>query len=209
MGSSGFVSSGLVSSAFLVTVISHDADFVPAAAVIVALPSDTAVTKPSLTVAIVSSEEVHVTVLSSVAVSGLTVAVSSTVSPSTTVASVLSRDTEVIAIVFSFTVTVQVAVFSPAAAVMVAVPAALAVTVPFSTEAMSGLSEVHTILSVLSAGLTVAFSTSVSPTLSSSAVLSSSTLSAGTSLSVTLTVHLPTSLASTFAIRSASPTSTA
>ena len=46
--------------------ILHDADLLPTAAVMVAVPSETAVTTPFFTVAIVSSEEVQVISLLSV-----------------------------------------------------------------------------------------------------------------------------------------------
>ena len=62
------------------------------------------------------------------------------------------------------TVTVQVAVLSPAFAVMVAVPGATAVTLPvLSTVATDYLLEVHTTVSVVSVGSTVAIRVSVLP----------------------------------------------
>ena len=72
------------------TVISQVADLSPAIAVMVAEPTFTAVTTPSLTVAMLASDVDHVTVLS-VASDGETVAVRVTVSPAFRVAVVLSR----------------------------------------------------------------------------------------------------------------------
>ena len=76
------------------TVTSQVADLSPALAVIVAEPTFTAVTTPSLTVAMLASDVDHVTVLS-VASDGETVAVRVTVSPTFSAAVVLLRDTEV------------------------------------------------------------------------------------------------------------------
>ena len=114
------------------TVIWHVAVLLPALAVMVAVPTFFAVTTPFETVAIVSSEELQVTVLS-VASSGFTVAVRVTVSPALSDAVVLSRVTEVTSV--GTTVISHVAVLSPALAVMVAVPTFFAVTTPFETVA--------------------------------------------------------------------------
>ena len=72
----------------------------PAVAVIVAMPSATAVTVPFSTVATASLLESHETVLS-VALSGVTVAVSVSVSPTMSVALVLSKVTSSTATVVS------------------------------------------------------------------------------------------------------------
>ena len=80
------------SSPFSRTVISQTASTSPALAVIFDVPILSVVTFPFSTVATVLSLESHVTVLS-VAFSGVTVAVSSTVSPTVGVAEVLSSST--------------------------------------------------------------------------------------------------------------------
>ena len=72
----------------------------------------------------------------SVALSGITVAVSVMESPSIRVISVLSRVTEETSIVFILTVTMQVADCPPAVAVVVAVPWRMPVTLPSLTDAM-------------------------------------------------------------------------
>ena len=90
MPSSGIVY--LFTTAGSVTVTSQAALTSPAFAVIVAVPAATAVTTPSSTFAIVSSEDLHVTV-PSVALSGATVAVSFSVTPTSRVKSVLSSVT--------------------------------------------------------------------------------------------------------------------
>ena len=110
----------------------------PALAVIVAVPSATAVNVPFSTVAIDASLEVQVTVLP-VASSGFTLAVSVTVSPGSSSTSAISRTTEVTATTFLLTVTEQVADLPPAVAVIVAVPSATAVTVPLLTVATDWL----------------------------------------------------------------------
>ena len=114
------------------TVIWHVAVLLPALAVMVAVPTFFAVTTPFKTVAIVWSEELHVTVLS-VASDGFTVAVSVTVSPALSDAVVLFSITEVTSV--ATTVIWHVAVLLPALAVMVTVPTFFAVTTPFETVA--------------------------------------------------------------------------
>ena len=115
------------------TVTSHVAVLSPALAVMIAAPTFFAITTPFETVAIVSSEELQVTVLS-VASSGFTVAVKVTVSPARSDAVVLSRVTEVTSV--ARTVTWQVAVLSPALAVIVVSPTFFAITTPFETIAI-------------------------------------------------------------------------
>ena len=66
-----------------------------------------------------------------------------------------------------YAVTVQEPETPPAVAVIVAVPAATAVTTPSETVATAPSSVLHSTVSVLSAGSTVAVSVSVSPTVRS------------------------------------------
>ena len=89
------------------------------------------------------------------------------------------------------TVTAQVAVFSPAFAVIVALPAATAVTTPFSTvaTAVSLLSQI-TVLSVAVVGNTVAVSVSVAPFTRESCGLFNVMLSTEIVLGVTVTSQL-------------------
>ena len=84
------------------TVIVQVAVLLPALAVMVAVPTFFAVTTPFETVAIVSSEDVQVTVLS-VASSGFTVAVRVTDSPALSEAVVLSSVTEVTSVASTVT----------------------------------------------------------------------------------------------------------
>ena len=152
------------------TVTWHVAVLLPALAVMVAVPTFFAITTPFETVAIVWSEELHVTVLS-VALDGLTVAVRVTVSPALSDAVVLSKVTEVTSV--ATTVIWHVAVLLPALAVMVAVPTFFAITTPFETVAIVWSEELHvTVLSVALDGLTVAVRVTVSPALSDAVVLS-------------------------------------
>ena len=137
-----------------------------ALAVMLALPLDTAVTKPfASTVATEVLLLLHITLLS-VALSGVTVAVSCKVWPR------LVNDAVVLLRVIPvtgtdiFTVTAQVAVLlepSAVLAVIVALPLATAVTRPvLLTLATDGLLLVHvTLLSVASSGVTVAVSCNV------------------------------------------------
>ena len=148
--------------AFL-TVTLHVAVLSPVFAVMTDVPSLTAVTFPSFTVATSVFSEVQVTVLS-VASSGLTVAVREISSPSVISREVLSRVTDVTAMNFACTFTAQVAVLFPALAVMVAVPSFTAVTTPSLTVATAELDELQvTVLSVALPGLTVALILDVSP----------------------------------------------
>ena len=153
-----------------VMVSSQVADWSPLEAVIVAVPAATAVTTPvSLTVALVSSEEVQVTV-GSVAFSGRTVAVRVNTSPSIMVWDSGVTVMEVTGKTSAATVTAQVAVKLPSVVVtvMVAVPTATAVTLPSaSTVATVSSSEVQvTLLSVASSGRTVAVRVAVPPSTS-------------------------------------------
>ena len=132
----------------------HVAFASPQAAVMVAVPAFTAVTAPSLTVAIVLSEEVQTMVLS-VVFSGSTVAVSLAASPSYSFSAALSSVTPV-ARMGGKTVTTHSAFALPQAAVMVALPSFTAVTTPFFTVATASLEDVHTSVSVVFSGATVA-----------------------------------------------------
>ena len=129
-------------------------------------------TTPSVTVATVSSDDVHTTLLS-VASSGVTVAVRVRVSPSVISAVVLSRVRPVEEMNFALTVISHVAVLSPFAAVIVTLPAFIAVTTPSVTVATVSSDDVHTtLLSVASSGVTVAVRVRVSPSIISAVVLS-------------------------------------
>ena len=148
---------------FLATVTLQVASLSPAFAVIVAVPSFTAVTSPFTTVAMASSEDVQVTVLS-VALSGVTVAVRVALAPSTRFRDSLSNLMDSTGTNAAVTVTLQVASFAPALAVMVAVPAFTAFTLPSATVATASSEEVQvTILSVASSGFTVAFNSASWP----------------------------------------------
>ena len=87
----------------------------------------------------------------------------------------------------------QLALLPPDVAVMVAVPAALAVTLPIvSTIATAVLLDVHvTVLSVASAGDTVAESGVVSPTVIVFSLGDTITEATGITLAVTVIVHVP------------------
>ena len=153
----------VTSTKFFSTVTLHVTVLSPAFAVMVAVPSLTAVTLPSFTVATASLEEVHVAALS-VALSGLMVAVMVAVSPSFNSSEVWSRVIEVTATNFALTFTSQTAVLPPAFAVMVAEPSFTAVTTPSFTVATAVLEELQvTVLSVALLGLTVALMLDVSP----------------------------------------------
>ena len=148
---------------FSLTVTSQVADWSPALAVMVAVPSAIAVMVPLLTVTIEASDVLHVTVLS-VALLGETVAVSVSVSPTYNDVLVLFSEMEVTLTTFLFTVTVHVADLTPAFAVMVAVPSLIPFMVPLLTVAIDALDEVQvTLLSVASSGLTVAVIVWLSP----------------------------------------------
>jgi hypothetical protein len=136
--------------------------------VIVALPGVLAVTTPEdETVATAVLLEDQVTDLS-VALKGVTVAVSVSVFPSVKVKDVLFRLTPVTETAFSLTVTEQVAFLPPSlvVTVIVAVPAALAVTKPAEDTVATVvlLEDQVTDLSVALEGVTVADSVWVSPT---------------------------------------------
>jgi len=154
-----------------VTITVQVAVFLPSSVVtvIVAVPDETAVTTPPITVATAGLLEVHVTVLL-VALPGATVAVRVSVFPGDILVLGLFNDTPVTGTVTkspAVTVTVQVAVLLPSAVVtvIVAVPAALAVTVPLvSTAATAGLLEVHVRLWLVALlGATVAIRVSEPP----------------------------------------------
>ena len=113
------------------TVIVQVADLSPAFAVMIAVPTEFAVTLPfESTVAIVVSLEVHVTSLL-VASSGKTVAVSFSSAPTNISASVLLSVMLSTGITFSSTVIVHSSVTPSTVALIVAVPTDLAVTLPF------------------------------------------------------------------------------
>ena len=129
-------------------------------AVIVAVPSATAVTVPPDTFATLSLLDVHVTVLS-VALDGETVAVSVPVLPVVRVRLVGEIVTPVASIILSFfvTVTFTVAVLPLlVVAVIVAVPMETPLMIPPDTVATLSLLDVHlTLLFVALEGVTVAF----------------------------------------------------
>ena len=156
----------------------HVAFASPQAAVMVAVPAFTAVTAPSLTVAIVLSEEVQTMVLSVVS-SGFTMAVSLAASPSYSFSAALSSVTPV-AGMGGKTVTTHSAFALPQAAVMVAVPSLLAVTTPSFTVATASLEDVHTSVSVVFSGATAAVRVAFSVGCRLSAVSLSVTPVAGT-----------------------------
>ena len=160
----------------------HVAFASPQAAVMVAVPAFTAVTAPSLTVAIVLSEEVQTMVLSVVS-SGFTMAVSLAASPSYSFSAALSSVTPV-ARMGGKTVTTHSAFALPQAAVMMAVPSLLAVTTPSFTVATASLEDVHTSVSVVFSGATVAARVAFSVGRRLSAVSFSVTPVAGTALRV-------------------------
>ena len=148
-------------------------------AVIVAVPADTAVTRPVVeTVATESELDVQLTFLF-VAFDGLTVAVSCPVSPSVNDISDVFNETPVTEITFFFTVTLQVAVLLPSSVVtvIVAVPSETAVTKPLEeTVATEGELVVQlTLLFVASDGRTVAVSWLDSPSVNVKVDLSSQT----------------------------------
>ena len=167
------------------TVTSQVAVLSPALAVIVTLPTLIALTTPLLsTVAIVASDVDHVTVLS-VALSGETVAVKVILSPSNNSIVVLSRTIPLTGT--GLTVTSHVAVLSPALAVIVTLPTLIAFTTPLlSTVAMLASDVDHvTVLSVALLGSTVAVKVIVSPSSSSTEVLSRTIPLTGTGITVT------------------------
>ena len=162
-----------------------EADLPPALAVTVDVPPFRALTLPSLsTVATEESELSQVTVLS-VASAGLTVAVSLAVPPTVKSKRSLSSVTELTFTVGLTTVTAQVADLPPAEAVMLAEPTATAFTSPeFDTVATELFEEFQdTVLSVASAGLTMADNLVVSPTVNSNDDLFRDTDDTGTSFS--------------------------
>ena len=153
------------------TVTSHETFSVPAEAVIVAVPSLTALTNPFVTVATAVLLLFHFSVLS-VASAGLTVAVSWTVSFCFNLTVVLFNETDVTGMTFFSTVTAQVALLPPQLAVIVAVPSLTAVTFPPLTVATAVLElDQVTVCSVASDGLTVAVRVEDSPSISVKDVL--------------------------------------
>ncbi len=163
------------------TVTAQVAFFAPSSVVqvMVAEPTDLAVTTPEVeTVATEVLLEDQVTALL-VALEGETVAVRVAVLPSSRLNEVLSNDTPVTATVAALTVTVQVAFFAPSsvAQVMVAEPAALAVTTPeVETVATDVLLEDQvTPLLVALEGKTVAVRVAVLPSSRLNEVLSNDT----------------------------------
>ena len=156
--------------------------------VIVAEPIDLAVTTPEEeTVATEVLLEDQVTVLS-VALDGVTVAVSVAVSPSDKVNELLFRETPVTC---TFTVTAQRAVLPPSlvVTVIVALPPPLAVTTPeeetVATEVL--LEDQLTVLSVALDGVTVAVSVAVSPSVKVNCVGLNATPDTGTVAALTFT----------------------
>ena len=149
-----------------VAVLLEPSDVVAVLAVIVAVPLDTAVTRPfASTVATDGLLLLHITLLS-VALSGVTVAVSCKVWPRLVRVAVVWLRVIPVTGTDMFTVTAQVAVlFDPSAAlaVMVALPLDTAVTNPvLLTVATAVLLLLHvTLLSVALSGVTVAVSCSV------------------------------------------------
>ncbi len=129
-------------------------------AVMVAVPSETAVTVPPETFATLSLLDVHVTVLS-VAFAGVTVAVKVSVLPVVRVRLDGEIVTPVASMILSFfvTVTFTVAVLPLlVVAVMVAVPIEIPFITPPDTVATLSLLDVHlTLLFVALEGVTVAF----------------------------------------------------
>ena len=129
--------------------------------VIVAVPAPTAVTVPFTTVATLASDVDQVNVLSVVS-AGATVAVKVSLLPLINERLFLFRLTPD---AITLTVTSQVAVLPFAVVtVIVTVPAPIAVTVPFSTVATFALEDAQVkVLSVVSAGATVAVNNSLLP----------------------------------------------
>ena len=196
----------VTATTFLLTVTEHVADLSPAVAVMVAVPSLMAVTRPDAsTVAMEVFVLLHVTVLS-VALSGLTVATSVSLSPSFRDKDVLFSAMDVTATTFLLTVTEHVADLSPAVAVMVAVPSLMAVTRPdASTVAMEVFVLLHvTVLSVALSGLTVATSVSLSPSFKDKDVLFSAIDVTGTTKGFTCTLQVAV-LSPAWAVMSAAP----
>ncbi len=203
---SSVLSRAMLSARTGLTVTLHVADLSPQAAVIVASPTDTAVTLPSAsTVATDASDVDHVTVLS-VTFSGRTVAASFADAPIVSESSVLSR--AMLSARTGLTVTLHVADLSPQAAVIVASPTDTAVTLPSASTVATDASDVvqTIVLSVTSSGNTVAVSFADAPMVSESSVLSRAMLSARTGLTVTLHVA---DLSPQAAVIVASPTDTA
>ena len=167
------------------TVTLHVALCPPSAvvAVIVAVPTETALTTPPSTVATLELLVVHTTVLS-VALLGDTVALSVRLSPTSMAAEVLSRATPVTSM-DPVTVTSHVALYPPSVvvAVMVAVPAETAETFPLLTVATLALLVDHLTVVSAPAGMTVAFRVRVSPFSRDASLLSRV-------IPVTGTVHL-------------------
>ena len=189
------------------TVISQVALLSPAFAVIVTVPSFNVVTTPSATVATVSSDDVHVTVLSAPA--GFTVAVNVTLSPAVTDAVVWSNVTLSTGTTAAATVISQVALWSPAVAVMVTVPSFNVVTTPSATVATVSSDDVHvTVLSVAVSGVTVAVNVTLSPAVTDAVALSNVTLSTGTTAAVTVTLQVAL-FPPAVAVMVASPSATA
>ena len=188
------------------TVTLHSALTAPLKAVIMASPRAIAVTSPvALTVATDSSELLHVTLLS-VASAGLTVAVSCNFSPTFNEDAV--RFSSIDSTGVATTVTLHSVLTPPFEAVITASPSATAVTSPFALTVATDSSELlHvTLLSVASAGLTVAVSCTFSPTFSEEAVRFSSIDSTRVATTVILHSALTAPLE---AVITASPSATA
>ena len=122
-------------------------------------------TTPPATVANPLGLTLHTTVLS-VEFAGSTVAVSVSFLPTASVNAFLFSVTDCTAMIFALTVTAHVADLLPAVAVIVQLPAFSASTTPPVTVANpAGLTD-QTTLSVLFAGVTVAVSVAVPPSVS-------------------------------------------
>ena len=174
-----------------VMVMVHEASLPSHDAVITTVPALSALTRPEAsTVAMLLSDDVQVTVFPA-APSGDIVTVIFTVPPSTTSAAVTSNSTLSTASPLATTVTGQEANLPPADTVIDAVPSASATTFPsVETSATALLDELHVrVLSVASAGDTVATSVSTSPTSISRDCLSKETEATAISLGFTVTVQ--------------------
>ena len=164
------------------------ADTLPQVAVMVAVPTATAVTLPlASTVATFASEVLHVTVLS-VVDSGRTVADRVSVSVALRVMAVLSRVMESAIVATTFIVIVELT--SPQVTVIIASPTPTAVTLPSASTVATELSdEVNVTLGfVVVDGLTVTTSFVLSPARKVDVDTFISTLSAGVASTVTAQV---------------------
>jgi hypothetical protein len=135
--------------------------------VIVAVPAATALTTPSVTVAIEGALVSQVTLLF-VALAGVKMATRVWLPPTARLIEVLLKETEATGISVGLTLTAQVAVLPPLSVVtvMVALPAATALTTPFVTVAIEGALLLHVTLVFFAVdGVTVAVKTASPPTI--------------------------------------------